>query len=363
MNPNEKLIMRNFGLQIKEFRNSCIPKLSQDKFANMIIEKTNIKNMRQEKISILERGKDASLLEKEIQAIGEVCRMSDDVLESYINLMRIKHPYKVSEVSIDVKENENLWVKYNHSEFRFYEGTYYCYFHSTNAKESKIVEGRMNLSKSQSRKNCIAKFEIIENGTPIKKYNGQFFINVVYSMSYCVLISEEKQEVSFLISDHYNASAKKENLFNIALVLTTSAGEKKQPTMHRMIISRKELPYETLQTICPQLKIGNEWIYISKSEMEAVEDIYMSRVKQTYDTKEINDYNNILNMIYEIQNNDSNNELYFKISEKSLYENMITDMEKTRQFISVLREHANSDYSNRVTDVAKEICKKAIEEL
>lgn len=359
---NENLIMENFGKCVRLYRYTQLPKVSQAKLAVMVKEKTNIKSMRQEKISQIELGQDASILEKEIEAIRDICGISKCVAEPYIMLMRAKHPSKINLNSVEVKENENLWVKYSHEEFNFYEGKYYCYFFSTDDDDPKIVKGIMNLYKSQRQNICNVKFEIIEDSLPIKRYDGQFFINITYSMSYCILVGEEKQEVCFLISDHYNASMAKENLFNVALVLTTSAGESKKPAMHKMIISRKKLPDESLQMIYPQLKLINTHMFVSKSQIELIKADYIQKIKETNNQQNKVEYKKIVATIDNLINN-KDKDVYYCINEKSIYEDVELNEKNKRELISVLRDKANMEYTNRISKTTKVICKNIIEEI
>lgn len=361
MKTSEQKIKDEFGRAIYEYRNRFKPKISQKMLVIKVRKDCNGKNIRQEKISHIEHGKDEFLSEKEIKSIQKICSIPEELTKSYINLVEEKYYSKIKENLVYIRENEYLLTKNRHTEIVFYEGDYYCYFHSTDSDDKKIVEGKMSILPFQASNICEAKFVIYDdNKKIIKEYIGQFFLNTLYDMSYCILICEDKQETSFLISNHFIASTKKRNLFNIALVLTTSAGTTKSPTMHRMLISRKQISRKTLKILLSQLKLNSNLIFISENQLNELESFYKNQESDSLDEdyKQFRKY--ILKTIDYIRNS-SAKETYYSIDETIIYNTKtIIPIQNNKyiqsMIISELRNKTDIEYNNKINERAADIC-------
>lgn len=365
MKSREQIIKNEFGRAIFEYRHKQIPKISQKMLAIRVIRDTNGKNINQEKISQLEHGKDVFLTEKEIIALQEICSISEDIVKSFIEMIEIKYSSKIKENLVSIREHEYLLTKNKHTEVVFYEGDYYCYFHSTDSDAHKIVEGKMSILPFQTSNICEAKFAIYENETAIKEYTGQFFLNTLYDMIYCILICEDKQETCFLISNHFNASTRKRNLFNIALVLTTSAGKVKSPTMHRMLISRKKLNEGTLELLLSQLKLNTDTIYISESKLNEMEAYYKNKEANSIDEECKQVYKYVLKTIHYIKSSNKK-ETYYSIDEATIYNtNEIIPIRNNKYIksivISELRKNTEIEFNNKINERVADICFNVID--
>lgn len=360
MKNTEQKIKSEFGRAVYEYRHSYTPKMSQKMLAIKIARDTNGKNIKQEVISHLEHGKDVFLTKEEIVGLQKICVIPENIAESYIKLVELKYSSKIKENLVNIREHEYLLTKYKHSEVKFYEGDYHCYFHSTDSDDHKIVEGIMNISPFQTPNICEAKFVIYENGEAIKKYAGQFFLNTLYDMTYCILICEEKQETSFLISNHFNASKGKHNLFNLALVLTTSAGSQKLPTMHRMIISRKKLSQDTLEVLHSQLRLNTDAIYISETKLKEMELYYKEKACSSTDKKYKQVCKYILKTIEFIRNSNTK-ETYYSIEEPTIYNTKeVIPIQENKYIqsmvISEFRKNTDVEFNNKINERVADIC-------
>ena len=187
MKNTEQKIKNEFGRAVYEYRYSHTPKISQKMLAMKVVRDTNGKNIKQEVISHLEHGKDVFLTKEEIVGLQKICAIPEDIAEPFIKLVELRYSSKIKENLVNIREHEYLITKYRHSEVKFYEGNYYCYFHSTDSDDYKIVEGIMSILPFQTPNICEAKFVIYENEEAIKEYVGQFFLNTLYDMTYCIL--------------------------------------------------------------------------------------------------------------------------------------------------------------------------------
>lgn len=165
-----------------------------------------------------------------------------------------------------------------------------------------------------------------------------------------------------LIGSHFNIT-KGKNLLNVALVLTTSAGSQKRPTMHRMLFCRKELSSKQKSDIHALLKLNTDKISISESrlnELEAEVKTKLGRLRRESSREKMRA---ILDCIEHIKEN-ADREVYYKIDESIIYDSgMFSDDVKTRSLIvSALREYSGALFYNKVSNTVEEICKNLVGE-
>ena len=234
-------------------------------------------------------------------------------------------------------------------------------FYSTDSANPKTVDAKLILSSKEAKgiNICYAQLFILDNGKQIKSYSGQFFVNTHFKTWYCILIGDENQEVSMLLSSHINATLKN-NLLNIALVLTTAAGSNKRPTMHRMIISRKEFSTKKKTTIVSQLKLNSDMITISEENLELIKQQTESKISQLKREKSKSQYIDLLKCINLIMNDSTiaQKQTYYSFPESFLYDNkQVFSDEKNKSFvISRIRDKDNNRYHNKTSNTVQEIC-------
>ena len=172
-------------------------------------------------------------------------------------------------------DRENIIADVNRPEFQRYLGTYNAYFFPTKVSERNMLYGKLELAKSQFGQ-CQAEFTIFtksvlkgkeENSQ--KVYTGRMVISLNMSACYVILENHQIGEISFL-SFRYMYTNEHDMSCRIALALTTSAGENRRPTVHRMLLTRRELSSEELSLLRSQLLMNTDKIMI---ERKALEDI------------------------------------------------------------------------------------------
>lgn len=358
----EERIRENFGKEIKLYREKNKPKISQkvlcSKLKKHIGNDAKSKIINQRNISRIEHGNPSIILSTTvILALKEVCGLSDEVTDAYIKLLGNLPEIEDEQQIISIKEHGYLITDMSHEEFNAYTGKYFCYFHSTNSEQPKIIHGILTLSNENNiDSHCTAILEIYENSKPIKTYRGQFMLNLHYRTSYCFLVAQDKQEVCLLISNHFNSTIKK-NLLNMSLVLTTSAGSQKRPTMHRMLFSRKELTEETLMLIHPQLKLNTDRITVSENEINSLKMECEKKLVEQPNSDTNKPYEVLLKCIEYIKHY-CKKETYYSIDESIIYDSeTITNNTDLRCFaISKLREHSIDNYYNKISDTIHNVC-------
>lgn len=157
-------------------------------------------------------------------------------------------------------------------------GDYNVVFHSTDFQEDKILQGRLVLypQKGADGSRYCSAFLSLDTGVKsedgeevLKKYEGQFFVSPL-GVAYCVLINNEWKELSLVTFRHRTFYVKNVNC-RAGLAMTISAGEKKEPVVHKMAIYRTEydLSDEQKQKIVKILRIEkNSDLYLSREDLE-----------------------------------------------------------------------------------------------
>lgn len=357
---NVQQIRDDFGKAIYTFRKSHCPQWSQEavciKVNNIVNADMSALKLYQKKLSRIEHG-DASIMlpVATIQALKSVCQLADDIVNPYLQLMQ-DSSQKQEYCDVFVPERGQLLTNPSHSEFQGYMGAYYCYFYSTDSEDKKIIQGRLTIEVNSDGTACTAKMEICDAGQVIKKYTGQFMMNKHYRAWYCVLIGENKQEISLLTSSHLTFTREK-NLLNIALVLTTSAGKHKRPTMHRMLISRTELKQKVISQIHSQLKLNAHGISISETELDALEVATSKKLKKAKAVRLRKQYQAVIESIEYIREN-GEKKIYYQIEESSISKNCSVKNDPFLRgcVLSALRDHTEERYYNKVGQNVHDIC-------
>lgn len=169
-----------------------------------------------------------------------------------------------------ILDTENIAIKH-------FIGEYHIIFHSTDYQENKILQGRMLLypQKGEDGSRYCAALMSLDTGEKdeqgesiLKKYEGQFFVSSL-GVAYCILINNEWKEMSLITFRHRTFYLKKVKC-RLGLAMTISAGEKKQPVVHKLAIYREEynLTKEQKHKIINILKIQKESdVYLSPEEL------------------------------------------------------------------------------------------------
>lgn len=362
-------IREEFGTEVRRLRvnlKNSDPVWTQKYLGNFIKKNLNLdlsNDLCQKLISDIELGKsNHNITHDVIKQLQKILSISEKYVSPILNIVSNDSLIKEKDTTkIQIQEYDNLLVETKHSIFNHYIGEYYCLFYSTDSSNSKTVDAKMILSSKEVNgiDICYAQLFIINNGKPIKSYSGQFFVNIHYNTWYCILIGKEKQEVSMLLSSHINASIEN-NLLNVALVLTTAAGSNKRPTMHRMIISRKEFSAKKKATIVSQLKLNSDMITISEANLKLVKQQTESKISQLKSEKSKSQYISLLKCINLIMTDNTivQKQIYYSFPESFIYDNkQIFPDKKNKSFvISKFRDKDNNRYHNKTSNTVQEIC-------
>lgn len=116
-------------------------------------------------------------------------------------------------------------------------GEYEILYASTAAEEEgSLIDGSLKLY--QKNQSVYAQVEIRTGHSVTKKYKGFFVVYPYFPTAYIMVKNKESGEIC-MMALRYRAFNVENMLCRMALCLTTSAGEKKQPIAHRMILVRK----------------------------------------------------------------------------------------------------------------------------
>lgn len=314
----------------------------------------------QESISKLERGDPKlQLTELVVRRIQDLLNLPKEIVDPL--LMEIgseASPKLAKNAYISIHEAGQLISKSSHIEFSSYFGDYYCMFNSTDSNNQKLIKGKLHIAGDDAgRGQCTAYMTLYDkDNAEIKWYSGPFFINLHYRTWHCILIGQEKQEICMLTSSHFNSTIEK-NLLNVALVLTTSSGAQKRPTMHRMIISREPIRKADWSLIQAQLRLNSDSITISETALENLQketekDLQKARSKNTRVKLQA-----ILTCIEKIKELGKEDEFYV-IDESIIYDSdtIITDKHLRSFVVSKIRSCTKEKYYNKISQTVQDIC-------
>lgn len=165
-----------------------------------------------------------------------------------------------------ISSKQYLLTSASSQEIKQYLGEYHCVFKSTETKNDEFIRCIMVLSEAPDG-TCNVSLELpVTKQNQIKRYSGKFFINHHFDTCYIILCDSRWQEVCMLIAPWFKPTIR-QNKFLTPLVLTTSAGENKRPTVHRMLISRDELKGEIFELAKSQLLLNTDSIQITEKHL------------------------------------------------------------------------------------------------
>lgn len=173
-------------------------------------------------------------------------------------------------------KSKRLLSKAEDEAFFSYFGEYYIYYNTTAEQEDKVQSGRMIVS--QENKGYCKVELFIHTGTylnqeeVVKKYEGRMLITTLLSGAYIIVRNDSIGELCFMIMRHRTFTIKQVEC-RMALCLTIGAGENKLPTVHRMLISRKNLSDEQVEIIQPYFDLYGNVIHIEKSKAEKLGNV------------------------------------------------------------------------------------------
>lgn len=159
--------------------------------------------------------------------------------------------------------------------FNGYLGPFYTIFCSTSHfDDNKIVRGELRFSPSEDKTICEAIYEIdtgevdIHSKPVVKLYRGQLIISKL-GVAYCVLTNDKIGEISMIEFRHRSFLVKQVEC-RMGLVLTTSSGNKRDPVVHRMLLSRHKIQDDQLYKIIPFLKLMQDDCLITKNSLNII---------------------------------------------------------------------------------------------
>lgn len=356
----------DYGSELKKIRKTYFPHKNQTQFAeklNGLLPQNSDVFLDQKKISNLETGTiTKNIPEALIKNLDEIFinmgyTMSRDIFDNFLTEIHTSFQDKKIKAVATIYENDNLLSKSDNKIFSYYHGKYYCIFHSTDSSDPKCIYGEMEINGGDSLNQTITKFKIIENNEVIKEYEGVFVFNTHYNMWYSILIGKKKQEVCMIAAQHFNSTLRS-NQLNVALVITTSAGMQKRPTMHRMVISRNKICEKQRDLLLSQLKLNDDTIFISKEKLNLLESDIVKELNNSKDSTEKHYYNAMLKSIEEIRKMPC--ESYYKIDEAIIYDSTIISNDKKirAHVICKIREYTENRYYNKLSNTVHEICTK-----
>lgn len=201
----------------------------------------------------------------------QVCRALDVPLEEILNHThnKVNIHDAVRGSSEPASKRSPLVFNMREDEFRGYEGKFHTYFFPTISSEDELLHGELTFEPSDSGEYCAAKYILYtkqkdKNSELVKKeYEGELIISVRMRAGYCILYNTQIGEICFLIFHHMYLN-NEDMKCRLATAVTTSAGDNRRPTMHRILLTRRELiKAEEISVARSQLLLNSSDILIS----------------------------------------------------------------------------------------------------
>lgn len=327
-----------FGNAVRKARQRM--KMSQSTLA-IEVESRIGRSFKQKNISDIERGKVKGHLGTEIlKALHEILHLSDGE-----TALASRGHETVSRGWLSVDSQPHLLTNM-HDDLQSYLGKYFCVFRSTETVKDEFIFCNMDISLSEDHTcDVVLELYVHDTGTT-KNYYGKFFVNDYYDVCYIILCDSKWQEVCMMIAPRFKPTAHN-NKFFTPLVLTTSAGTTKRPTVHRMLISRRPLKGDALELAKSQLMLNSDIIEFSEARLSALETEIRRRL-------EVNPDDEIYAMAQKFCNiirNTGSKETVIRIEEAQLL-----DLEanggtpKSRAIATALvRNYSNGVYHNKIS--------------
>lgn len=178
----------------------------------------------------------------------------------------------------DFCETHNSVLHNSGEELEIYKGIYNLYYISTAVGENKLLHGILNVQEGQGvfcLELGIHTGETDKEGNRIiKQYVGRILTCSRLGAAYLIFKSESIGEMCMICLRHRSYSTMEVAECRVGLALTISAGEKKEPVVHRCVLIREELDKERIEKLRPWLNMINDDIRIEKNKWERlIEDL------------------------------------------------------------------------------------------
>lgn len=337
MNWSEKN-RATFGNAVRKARQRM--KMNQSELASQIALRTG-GGFSQKKISDIECGKVKGHLDMEVlKAFHEILHLSDGEIA-----LASPGSETVPRGWLSVSNQPHLLTN-AYDELQSYLGKYYCVFRSTETVKDEFIFCDMDIFLSEDR-TCDVKLELhVHDIGTTKDYYGKFFINDYYDVCYIILCGSKWREICMMIAPRFKPSAHS-NKFFTPLVLTTSAGTTKRPTVHRMLISRKQLKGDALEFAKSQLMLNSNIIEFSETRLDALEAEIRRRLEADPDDEIYTMAQKFCNII----RNTGNKETVIRIEEAQLFDLEANGGTPESRAIAtaMLRNYSNGVYHNKIS--------------
>lgn len=182
---------------------------------------------------------------------------------------------KTITTAVTTNLGENFILSPHNEAFRGYIQPYFCYFFPTLSNEEKILTGELELFSDDNFCKATLKLrtnKVHENKPVYKYYNGYAILSKAVNSCYILLSSDEEGELNFINFRYFRL---RHHLLDcrMAEVLTTGAGERHFPTIHRMLLSRLPIKEKTLQHLYPHLYLNNSKITIEERALKELKNL------------------------------------------------------------------------------------------
>ncbi len=196
--------------------------------------------------------------------------------EFYMEIDREDEPEKESEKTSSYRGG--FITDKNDPAYNGYTGYFHVYFFHTQKEREDLLHGILHLSDEVNENGFFNASLILYTGSVSsdnklmeKHYKGGYIISKPMLSVYCYLEDEDFGEISFIVFDHFHI--RKETLHcKLGSAITVSSGVQKIPTLHRIMLCRKELTGEQTKIIRGQLRLNSPKIILTKQKYKELQE-------------------------------------------------------------------------------------------
>lgn len=156
-----------------------------------------------------------------------------------------------------------------------YLGTYHILFYKTSCSGDDMVHGTIQFMPNNNGTSCDVVMQIKleenlkSNMSNIKEYRGQLVASPLMRSMYVFLSNSELGESAMILFQQIFTSRHMVETA-MAVAITTASGANRRPTVHRMCLSRNEIPADKIEYIRGQLLMNTEEIFLTDKQIDFI---------------------------------------------------------------------------------------------
>lgn len=207
-------------------------------------------------------------------------RLIREHINKLIKANNVESTQPLDQLILNTRGKYSLITDPKDPKFIGYPGTYHIYFPSTvdTDADDKIISGTLIFEESDFCKVTLVLSTGVSNNK--KTYQGNLVLLDRAPICYCLLFGKDSGEICLIVFNYVTINH--ESLkYSLAVAATISAGGENWPTVHRMLISHRELK-QFVKSSEGKLTLSDEWQYMRSQLLLNGSKFYISKTTLDY---------------------------------------------------------------------------------